>query len=165
MANQTDDLKGGPTRRHVMQGVGAVGLAAAATGSLAACGEEDGGGSTPSAPAASSDSPSQAAGSSTSGAAAAGIAVAASKVAVGGGFIDEANKIVVTQPTAGSYKAFSAICTHEGCPVDKVEDGKIECPCHGSAFDASTGKVVQGPAKDPLAAKTATLNGDTINVT
>ena len=46
--------------------------------------------------------------------------------------------------------AFSATCTHQGCPVAGVTDGRIMCPCHNSAFDAETGDVVTGPARSPL---------------
>jgi Rieske Fe-S protein len=46
--------------------------------------------------------------------------------------------------------AFSAICTHQGCPVNLVRNGTIDCPCHGSQFDAISGKVVHGPATSPL---------------
>ena len=46
--------------------------------------------------------------------------------------------------------AFSATCTHQGCPVSEVSGGRIVCPCHGSAFDAATGEVVGGPAPSPL---------------
>ena len=46
--------------------------------------------------------------------------------------------------------AFSATCTHQGCTVGPVRDGRIVCPCHGSEFDARTGAVVRGPATRPL---------------
>jgi Rieske Fe-S protein len=46
--------------------------------------------------------------------------------------------------------AFSSVCTHQGCHVDKVESGQIECPCHGSRFDAVTGAVTHSPATKPL---------------
>ena len=46
----------------------------------------------------------------------------------------------------------SATCTHQGCTVSGVADGRITCPCHGSVFDAATGDVVTGPATRPLPA-------------
>jgi Rieske Fe-S protein len=49
------------------------------------------------------------------------------------------------------------VCTHQGCKVDKVSGGRIDCPCHGSQFDASTGKVVGGPAPTPLPAVQVTV--------
>jgi len=45
-------------------------------------------------------------------------------------------------------KAMSAICTHLGCTVGKVEWG-YQCPCHGSRFDFE-GRVLRGPAPKPL---------------
>ena len=57
----------------------------------------------------------------------------------------------MTQPTAGTFKAFSAICTHQGCMVGEVADGTIICPCHGSQFTIADGSVAQRPG-DPGAA-------------
>ena len=78
---------------------------------------------------------------------------AASEIPVGGGAIYTAAKVVVTQPASGQYKAFSAVCTHVGCLVNKVANGTIDCPCHGSEFRITTGAVVTGPAPSPLPAK------------
>src|SRR5690348_10331577 len=78
---------------------------------------------------------------------------AASEIPVGGGAIYKAAKVVVTQPASGQYKAFSAVCTHVGCIVNKVTNGTIDCPCHGSEFKITNGAVVTGPAPSPLPAK------------
>ena len=78
---------------------------------------------------------------------------AASDVPVGGGAIYTAAKVVVTQPASGQYKAFSAVCTHVGCVVNKVTSGTIDCPCHGSEFKITDGAVVAGPAPSPLPAR------------
>lgn len=86
-------------------------------------------------------------GAEPSGASDAPIAALAD-VPVGGGVIR--GKIVLTRPAGNDVHAFSAVCTHQGCIVDKVANGKIDCPCHGSVFDASTGAVVNGPATSPL---------------
>jgi nitrite reductase/ring-hydroxylating ferredoxin subunit len=77
----------------------------------------------------------------------------ASEIPVGGGAIYTAAKVVVTQPASGQYKAFSAVCTHVGCIVNKVTNGTIDCPCHGSEFKITNGAVVTGPAPSPLPAK------------
>ena len=74
-----------------------------------------------------------------------------SDIPVGGGVILVEPAVVVTQPTAGDVKAFTAICTHQGCTVDSVSDDVITCPCHGSQFSAADGAVVTGPAAAPLA--------------
>jgi Rieske Fe-S protein len=82
---------------------------------------------------------------------------AASDIPVGGGAIYKAAKVVVTQPASGQYKAFSAVCTHVGCIVNKVTDGTIGCPCHGSEFTVTNGAVVAGPAPSPLPARQITI--------
>ncbi len=56
---------------------------------------------------------------------------------------------VVAQPEAGRAVAFSAICTHQGCTV-APNGAELDCPCHGSRFNAVTGEVLGGPAKRPL---------------
>ncbi|GAA2062522.1 ubiquinol-cytochrome c reductase iron-sulfur subunit [Leifsonia soli] len=71
--------------------------------------------------------------------------------------------IVVSQPSAGQVVAFSAVCTHQGCTV--APQGKeFDCPCHGSKFDATTGDVLNGPARDPLPKLKATVSGDSVTV-
>jgi Rieske Fe-S protein len=77
-----------------------------------------------------------------------GAVAALADVPVGGGVIR--GDLVLTRPSGNDVRAFSAICTHQGCKVDRVADGRIDCPCHGSRFDAATGAVVQGPASIPL---------------
>jgi Rieske Fe-S protein len=73
----------------------------------------------------------------------------ASDVPVGSARIFDAVGVVVTQPTAGSYSAFSTTCPHQGCAVARVEGANIVCPCHGSTF-ALDGRVTKGPAETGL---------------
>ena len=80
-------------------------------------------------------------------------------VPVGSGLI--VDKIVVTQPVAGQFKGFSATCTHKGCTVDKIADGTIDCPCHGSKFNLD-GSVAKGPAQKPLEVQAIAVEGDSI---
>lgn len=87
---------------------------------------------------------------------------AASEVPVGGAKLYRDDKVVVSQPKQGTFKAFSAVCTHQGCVVDSVDGTTVSCPCHGSRFDAETGAVVQGPATEPLPAVPVTVTGGTI---
>lgn len=87
--------------------------------------------------------------------------VKVSEVPEAGGVLLEDAKLVVTQPEAGTFKAFSAICTHQNCTVSQVEDGIIFCPCHKSEFDLN-GEVVGGPAPSPLPEQAITVKGDEI---
>ncbi|MET7303373.1 Rieske (2Fe-2S) protein [Embleya sp. NPDC005575] len=132
-----------PTRRVLV--CGAVVAAAGAT--LVACGSDDGD--------SKDKTPGSAGGDKTLG--------PVGDVPVGGGKVYDDAKVVVTQPTAGDFKAFTAVCTHQQCLVAGVAAGKISCPCHGSSFDASTGAVLGGPAPSPLAAKQITVtNGQVV---
>ncbi len=131
-----------------------AGVAVAGTAMLTACASSTG------------DAVASAAGSAASGAAsAAGDAIAAADIPVGGGKVFDKLQVVVTQPTAGDFKAFSAICTHQGCTVSDVSNGVIICPCHGSTFDIATGAVVQGPANQGLPTKSVSVGADGIKVT
>jgi Rieske Fe-S protein len=148
------------TRRGVLAGVGLVGLA----GAITACGAASSS-STSSAPASTAASPTGASGASASASEASSAATGAGSTAgadalattaeipAGGGKIFTVQQVVVTQPTAGEFKAFSAVCTHMGCIVNQISNGTIDCPCHGSQYSIATGDVVAGPAPRPLPAK------------
>lgn len=75
----------------------------------------------------------------------------ASDVPVGGGlnFTVDNVPIVVTQMAEGEFRAFSAVCTHQGCLVG-CRDKEIVCDCHASYFDPTNGKVLSGPAPKAL---------------
>jgi Rieske Fe-S protein len=147
----------GTDRRTVLRTAGLSGGAVAAAGVLAACGGSSGS-SGASQPAAG------ATGGGATHAAASGQGVATSKVPVGSGIIDNDLKAVVTQPAKGEFKAFSYICTHQGCPVTQVSGDTISCPCHGSQFSTKDGSVKQGPATKPLTPMTATVKGSQVIV-
>ena len=132
------------SRRTVLAGAAAVGGVAAIGATLAACGSDP-------EPAPSGET--------------APTEVKAADVPVGGGTVVVGAQVVVTQPTAGEFKAFSAVCTHQGCVVARVvQDGAIECVCHSSRFSATDGSVLAGPATSPLATKPVTVSGDTLTV-
>ena len=91
------------TRRAVLGGVAAVGAGAV----LAACGSDEptdsagGGGEATSDSGSGGDAP------------AGGEIGTTADVPVGGGRVFKDKKIVVTQPTEGDFKAFTAVCTHQ----------------------------------------------------
>lgn len=138
-----------PSRRGLLRGVAVGGLTVPL---LVACRGQ--GESTP-APEGS-PSPSASAGKPVS--------VPAADVPVGGGTILADDLIVVTQPTEGEFKAFTAVCTHQKCPVTSIADGEIICPCHGSHYAIADGSVVAGPAPAPLKEFPLTVEGDQVVV-
>ena len=87
-----------------------------------------------------------------------------SEIEVGGGTIYPDEQIVITQPSQGEFKCFTAVCTHQGCIVSGVAGGNINCACHGSAFSIADGSVVTGPATQPLGEESITVQGDAITL-
>jgi Rieske Fe-S protein len=153
------------TRRGMLAGVGLVGLA----GAITACGASGSSSSpatsaisTPGGGATLATVPPASSPASVSGGGAADALASTSEIPVGGGKIFDAQVVVVTQPTAGEYKAFSAVCTHMGCIVNQISDGRIDCPCHGSEYSITDGAVLAGPAPRPLPAKQLKITGDSI---
>jgi Rieske Fe-S protein len=146
------------TRRAVVAGTGILAVSAA----LAACANNQQPSAAP-APQASSSAGQPPPPETSATAAPTGQRLASTAdIPVGGGRVFAGNKVVVTQPTAGTFKAFSAICTHQGCTVSKVADGTIDCPCHGSKFAIADGSVVHGPAQRSLASREITVSGDNV---
>ncbi|MEU1668822.1 Rieske (2Fe-2S) protein [Streptomyces sparsogenes] len=132
------------TRRCFLTAAGAAGLAAA----LTACGGGDD---------SSSAAPSQGGGK--------GMELAkTSDIPEGGGKVFEDHKIVVTQPKAGEFKAFSSVCPHAGNPVGDVSGGTINCPFHGSKFSITDGSVKAGPSPKPLPSAEIEVKGGTISM-
>lgn len=128
-------------RRIVFSGLGALGVAAALAGCAGS--GDDGGGSTPTVDAGAE-------------------LASTSEVPVGGGIILTEQKLVITQPTEGEFKAFTAVCTHQGLLVTSVEDGTIKCANHGSSYSAESGEVEGGPAPSALASVEIEVQDDKI---
>jgi Rieske Fe-S protein len=131
-----------------------TGLAAAALAGLSSCTNYS------TAPASE---PSAAASGGSSGAVGP-VTVKETDIPVGSGKIFPDAQTVITQPKKGEFKAFSAVCTHQGCLVDAVTT-TINCPCHGSKYSITDGSVVNPPAPQPLPPKTIKISGDTLTVT
>lgn len=86
-------------------------------------------------------------------------------VPVGGGVVvtgADGVPVVLTQPTAGTVKAYDARCTHRGTPVEAPVSGVMTCPNHGSTFKATDGSVTKGPATSPLKELPVRLVGQAI---
>ncbi len=141
MSRQPEPLTTGPStpsRRLVLTGAGGFALAAC----LAGCG----------APTAAVTSAPP--GDTT---------VPAADIPVGSGKI--VGNYVVTQPTAGTFVAFSYLCTHQNLPVQQVSDTTIICGRHGSTYSITDGSVLTGPATKALAKATVTKSGDNLTIT
>ena len=142
----------GSSRRALLRAAGVGGAAAAVGLTAAAC-------TTASATNAPAGAGAQSANLAPTGDS---TLAATSAIPVGGGVIDQDAKVVVTQPSQGTFKAFSAVCTHQGCIVSTVSNNTITCDCHGSQYSALTGEVQRGPATQALPAATITVSGGNI---
>ncbi|MEV6051795.1 Rieske (2Fe-2S) protein [Streptomyces sp. NPDC052107] len=167
MTSASPQPHAGPARRTVVAAAGAAGLAAA----LTACGSGDNSsdtvntGSGSSGSTGSTGTTGSTGASQNSGGTAGGTALAkTSDIPEGGGKVFKDQGVVVTQPAAGTFKAFSSKCTHQGCAVGSVANGVIVCPCHNSHFSAEDGSVKQGPATQPLPAAKITVAGEDIKL-
>ncbi|MCU1625173.1 MAG: putative iron sulfur protein [Pseudonocardia sp.] len=158
------------SRRAVLAGTGAA--CAAGCLAVAGCATYDSGGAPAAAPATTpatttpATTTPAAAGATGAAPQASGGAVLASTsdIGVGAGAIFADKGVVVTQPAAGEFKAFSTTCTHQGCAVNAVTGGTINCPCHGSRFSITDGAPTAGPAKKPLPEKAITVDGESIRL-
>ena len=133
-----------PSRRVVLNSAGL----AAVTLCLGGCAASPGAGA-----ASGSGSASGGSGATT---------VKAADVPVGAGLI--VGQFVVTQAKAGTYEAFSYICTHQNLPVQQVTDAAIVCGRHGSTYSLADGAVITGPATKPLTKATVKVEGDTLTI-
>jgi nitrite reductase/ring-hydroxylating ferredoxin subunit len=140
-------------RRNLVAGAGLLGLSLA----LTACGAGDTAPATPTSGPGAPPVPLEAPAAETD-------LAKAADIPVGGGAVFPTNRVVVTQPSAGQFKAFSAICSHEGCTINQVADGTINCPCHGSRYSITDGSVVHGPATRPLHTRSITVRDGAVRL-
>ncbi|MEU1043043.1 Rieske (2Fe-2S) protein [Streptomyces sp. NPDC005907] len=117
------------SRRTVLRGAAATPVAGLG---LAACSSGDDAGAVPPTPTASVE------------------LGAENEIPKGSAKLYRDHNVVVSHAEDGSLKAYSTICTHAGCPINKLAGTTLMCPCHGSEFDATTGKVLHLPATEPL---------------
>lgn len=151
------------TRRSVLQAVGLAALTGGGVGVLGAC--SAGGDTGPPVSSAPATSPSGAESPSTPVATPSGPRIAVRDVPVGGGVVLNEADYVITQPTAGEFRAFDKFCTHRKCPIASVGGGRINCMCHRSGFSISDGSVQGGPATRPLPSTEVTVAGGFVIVT
>lgn len=146
-----------PGRRDVLTGLGGIVVAGMTIPWVAGCG----GGSDAPPPTGSKAQPTAGAFPTVDEAtlAAIGAAITGGDIPVGGGKFFKDAGIVVTQPQRGSYVALSTACTHEGQTLDRMTDGQLVCPAHGSRFDPSSGAATRGPAQTALPTKPVTVSG------
>jgi Rieske Fe-S protein len=165
--SETADNTPGQSRRALLVGAG-VTCAAVLTGCTTYDANNGGFAGPPPSSSAAAPSTGTAAAGSAAASTAAGSAPAVAALATtaeipdGGGKIIDGKNIVITQPQADTFKAFTAVCTHQGCIVSSVSGGTINCPCHGSKFSIKDGSVVNGPATSPLAPVAIKLEGTSI---
>ena len=155
MSEKTDQqppaIPDGIDRRTLLRRVGVAGAGAAGVLILTACGGAE-------------DAASKATGAAGSATDAIKSAIKTADIPVGGGKVFPELGVVVTQPEAGVFKAFSSRCTHMGNPIGSVSEGTMNCPSHGSKFDIATGEVKNGPATKALPAKSVTVGSDGLSV-
>lgn len=171
-----------PTRRAVLAGAGALGASALLAGCSydtsqlrdkyttddSAAGGQGTGAQAPAtqnstAPAGKDATPAANSGGQQGGGNPDALA-ATGDIPVGGGKVFADDKVVVTQPTAGTFKAFDTTCSHAGCAVTKISGGTINCPCHGAKFSVEDGSVKGGPAPTALQEVAIKVDGDSIQL-
>lgn len=66
----------------------------------------------------------------------------------------------------GTLYAISDVCTHKYCLLSDgyIEGENITCPCHLSVFEIKTGKVLEPPALEDVAAYKVRIRGNDIEV-
>lgn len=87
-----------------------------------------------------------------------------SLVPVGSAFIDPEGDHLVIQPREGEFRAFSRVCPHAGCKVDRIEGDEIVCPCHGSRYSVQDGSRVSGPTPRGLTEVPVHVNGNRLEI-
>jgi nitrite reductase/ring-hydroxylating ferredoxin subunit len=158
------------SRRSVLHAVGLAVLVGGTASAIGACSADGGDGTPSAAPPVPGDSgpsgssspvtpPSESLSPSPLAASPNRTAVAAADVPVGGGVVLTEADYVITQPTAGEFRAFTKFCTHRQCPLASVGGGMINCMCHGGRYSMDDGTVQAGPPPKPLAPAEVAVEG------
>jgi cytochrome b6-f complex iron-sulfur subunit len=146
-------------RRSVLA-VGAAGVVVGGA-ALAGCGKDSGSGG--GAPAATTPAGSRAP-AGTADPSGGGQALAkVSDIPAGGSLKVNGTdgKPVILFRNGDTVTAHSAICTHMGCTVN-TNGAELDCPCHGSKYNAQTGAILNGPAPSPLPEIKVTVSGGSV---
>lgn len=76
------------------------------------------------------------------------------------------NAVCLVNLGEAGFRAVSDVCSHAEASLSEGEvdtdDGTIECPRHGSAFDLNSGKARALPATLPVATYKVTTDGGDI---
>jgi 3-phenylpropionate/trans-cinnamate dioxygenase ferredoxin component len=73
---------------------------------------------------------------------------------------------VLLANVGGTFYAIDNTCTHMGCSLSdgRLDGTVVQCACHGSRFEVSTGDVVGGPAQRPVRSYPVQVVGDEVKV-
>ena len=86
------------------------------------------------------------------------------KLAVSGGWLLITSAKTLVANLNGTYVALTSVCTHSGCFDSwSFTNNQFTCTCHNSIFDIA-GKVLQGPAGQPLDVYSTSVSGSTLTI-
>ena len=86
------------------------------------------------------------------------------KLAASGGWLLITSAKTLVANLNGTYVALTSVCTHSGCFDSwSFTNNQFTCTCHNSIFDIA-GKVLQGPAGQPLDVYSTSVSGSTLTI-
>ncbi len=90
------------------------------------------------------------------------LALTGGTLALGANDVDEKG-ILLYREDETTVKAYSRECTHQQCAIGPFNNGVSSCPCHGSRYNLSGGKI-SGPAPQSLRQYATSVNGNIITI-